>query len=163
MTEPVTYRIELPRYDLDKRPYGKPYCTKTGKLTRRTRRPVWDPLHGNGRPGHWSQRSTATARVINDVMWRAKAARIPAGPHGHVTVQLVWAPGDRRRADADNLWPLLKVCCDALARGRKDLPGLHLVPDDTPAWMTKPSPIIAPPPASGLWLDVTVTPAAVPA
>lgn len=136
----TTYRLELPRYDTEPQP-----------------RLVWSTLRGNSRPGHWSKRHRAVRRLITDVTWLAKAAKVPAGRH--VTVRLTWAPGRRVRADADNLWPLLKTACDALARGRKDLPGLHLVPDDTPEYMTKHAPAIAYPPAEpGLWLDVEVTP-----
>jgi crossover junction endodeoxyribonuclease RusA len=136
----TAYRLELPRYDLEPKP----------------RRLVWDTLRGNSRPGHWSKRHRAVKRVITDVVWLAKAAKIPAGQH--IAVRLTWAPGRRVRADVDNLAALQKVMCDALARGRRDLPGLHLVPDDTPDHMTKHMPVIAYPPAeAGLWLDVEVT------
>jgi len=119
---------------------------------------VWDPLRGNARTGRYQQRAAATRAVIEAVTQAATRAGI-TGPYEHVTVQLHWAPGDRRRADADNLAPLQKACADALARGRKDLPGLHLVPDDTPQWMTKLMPRIEPPPTpAGLWLTVEVDP-----
>lgn len=145
----LLYRIDLPRWDQQASvrilPSGKP------KSVRR----IWDPLQGNSR-SHWRSRAHATKEVIEAVAWLAKAQQIPQADH--ITVTLTWAPGDNRRRDADNLWPLLKVCCDALARGpRADLPGLHLVPDDTPEFMTKLAPVIAPPPAAGLWLDLEVT------
>lgn len=110
-------------------------------------------LWGNTRV-HWRQRSVDTQQVRSDVMRLAQGAGVHRlGPIGHVTVELVWAPGDRRRRDADNLWPLLKACCDALARGpRRDWTGLELVPDDTPEHMTKLAPRIEPPPAKGMWL-----------
>ncbi|MDN5916625.1 MAG: hypothetical protein L0I76_16235 [Pseudonocardia sp.] len=119
---------------------------------------MWDTLHANARPGHWAQRSSATAEVIHAVILLAKAQ----GLH-HITgaryvrVELVWSPGDRRRADEDNLFPLVKVAADALARGRRDLPGLHLVPDDTSEWMGKSARIARPPEPAGLWLHVAVT------
>ena len=95
--------------------------------------------------------------VRSTVALLARQAGIPKAEH--LTVELVWAPGDRRRRDADNLWPLLKSACDALARGRADWVGLDLVADDTPRFMTKLAPRIAGPeesPQRGMWLFVTV-------
>jgi crossover junction endodeoxyribonuclease RusA len=115
-------------------------------------------LVANGRPNRYV-RARETRMVRGDVTNLARAA----GLHRirgirHVTVCLVWAPGDRRRRDEDNLYPLLKVCCDALARGpRRDWIGLELVPDDTPEHMTKLAPRIEPPPAPrGLRLEVAL-------
>lgn len=143
------YRVHLPRWDQQ----GQARVAKNGSIV--TRRKIWDPLQGNSR-SHWRARSAATKEVIQAVAVLAMAQQIPHGKH--IAVTLTWAPGDRRRRDADNLWPLLKVCCDGLARGpRRDLPGLRLVPDDTPEFMTKHAPVIAPPPADGLWLDIEVT------
>lgn len=111
------------------------------------------PLTGNDRDGHWAPRHRSAAEIRRSVAWLAKTARIPAADH--LTVGLAWAPGDRRKRDSDNLWPTLKVSCDALARGRKDFTGLDLVVDDDPAHMTKLAPVIIPPPASpGMWLVV---------
>lgn len=114
-------------------------------------------LVGNSR-AHWRQRSADTQQVRSDVMRIAQEAGLHRmGPYKHITVELVWAPGDRRRRDADNLWPLLKACCDALARGpRRDWIGLELVSDDTPEHMTKLAPRIEPPPAKGMWLTLTL-------
>jgi crossover junction endodeoxyribonuclease RusA len=114
-------------------------------------------LVGNSR-AHWRQRSADTQQVRTDVMSLARQAGLHfARGISHITVELVWAPGDRRRRDADNLWPLLKACCDALARGpRRDWVGLELVPDDTPEHMTKLAPRIQPPPAKGMWLVLTL-------
>lgn len=112
-------------------------------------------LHGNTRV-HWSRRAKDSRQVRSDVALLARSARIPRSKH--LTVELVWSPGDRRRRDADNLWPLLKVCCDALARGRRDWVGLELVADDTPEFMTKKAPRIAEPSEireRGMWLLVT--------
>lgn len=115
------------------------------------------PLTANQRL-HYMARSQKTRMVRETTMLLARAAQIPAGRH--ITVCLYWAPGDRRRRDADNLVPTLKACADALARGRRrDWVGLELVPDDTPAYMEKLMPVIVPPPAvPGLWLEVQVTP-----
>jgi crossover junction endodeoxyribonuclease RusA len=114
-------------------------------------------LVGNSR-AHWRRRSADTQQVRSDVMRLAQNAGLHRlGPIEHIAVELVWAPGDRRRRDADNLWPLLKASCDALARGRRDWIGLDLVPDDTPAFMEKLAPRIEPPPAKGMWLLLTLT------
>lgn len=120
-------------------------------------------LTGNARCAHWGARSEASQQVRGAVAWLARKARIPRSRH--LTVELVWAPGDRRRRDPDNLWPLLKACCDGLARGPRKPSlraaawvGLDLVPDDTPRWMTKLPPRIVGPdetPEIGMWLIVT--------
>lgn len=117
-------------------------------------------LWGNTR-SHWRGRSADTRRVRNDVLTLATAAGLHQldAPVAHVTVSLTWAPGDRRRRDEDNLWPLFKACCDALARGpRRDWIGLEVVPDDTRQYMAKEKPQILPPPTpKGMWLDITLT------
>lgn len=125
---------------------------KTGKVIRH--RPVWEPLQGNARNPHWSARAKATRTVIDTVVGLATKAGMR--PCRHLTIQLVWAPGDNRHADEDNLWGLQKVVADGLARGpRKDLPGLRLVPDDDARWMTKLGPrIVRPPHPPGLRLLV---------
>jgi len=113
-------------------------------------------LTANGSHGNYHAKAADTKRVRAAVTRLAAEAGIQ--PCAHLTVWLYWAPGDRRRRDADNLWPLLKVCCDALAKGpRKDWVGLELVPDDTPQYMTKRSPRILTPDETterGLWLIV---------
>ncbi len=109
-------------------------------------------LTGNSR-AHWRARSRDTREVRETVYLLARSARLR--PCTHVTVQLRWAPGDNRRRDADNAWPMLKVASDALARGgRATWVGMDLVPDDTPAYFTKLAPVIVSPPARGMWLDV---------
>lgn len=113
-------------------------------------------LSANDR-AHWSQKAKSTRQVRADVTTLAKAAglhRYEPGRVDHVTVALVWAPGDRRRRDDDNLAPMLKAAADAIARGgRADLIGIDLVADDTARWMTKTC-RIEPPPAKGMWLDL---------
>lgn len=124
-------------------------------LTLPYRRPP-KPLTGNART-HWSQRSAATKRLRTDVALLARQAGL-RGPYTHLWVTLHWAPGDRRRRDADNAFPMLKTICDGLARGRGDWTGLQLVPDDTPEWMTKYTPVIDPPPApAGMWVVIDYT------
>jgi crossover junction endodeoxyribonuclease RusA len=118
-------------------------------------------LTGNTRVNRWAK-AKDTRMVRGDVLVIARGAGlhlIPDGMVGHVTAGLVWAPGDRRARDEDNLWPLAKVGFDALARGRRDWVGLDLVPNDSPAYMTKLAPRIEPPPAKGMWLDITLHPA----
>lgn len=114
-------------------------------------------LWGNTR-AHWRRRTADTRQVRSDVLRLAQAAGLNRldRPAAHVTVALTWAPGDNRRRDADNLWPLLKALADGLARGRPDLIGLDLVPDDTPEYFTKLAPRIEPPPAKGMWLDISI-------
>lgn len=147
MTTTTTYRLDLPRWDLGPR---VPYRTETGAGRTRMHRPVWDALTGNARTGHWAQRAKAVNEVIIAVGWAAKAAQVPTGKH--LTVQLVWAPGNNRRADAGNLAGIQKPCVDALAAG-----GLHLVPDDTAEWVTELMPRIDRPPVlAGLWLEIEV-------
>ena len=151
--------VPLPRWDMDWQVKtgrgGWPKVnTKTGKVVKW--RPVWDPLWGNPRSNtHW-QRAKAVPQVITAVVDAATRAGLE--PCQHITIRLVWAPGDNRHADPDNLWRLQKTCCDALARGpRKDLPGLRLVPDDDSRWMDKLGPRIdRPPTPAGLWLEMTV-------
>lgn len=107
---------------------------------------------------HWRRRSAETAKLRADVLLVARSAGLHRWCEGqvrHVTAALVWAPGDRRRRDEDNLAPMQKVCCDALARGpRRDWIGLELVPDDTREHFTKLAPRIDPPPAKGMWLEL---------
>lgn len=141
----TTVRIELPRWD---------------RRDIRGRREIWSCLHANQRPNRHSK-----ARAVRHVIWTvatlARAARVQ--PCEHLVLELVWVPERANRGrDSDNLWPLLKVCADALARGPRKraagAPGLDLVPDDTPDWMTKLAPRIdAPTPElpAGLWLLLT--------
>ncbi len=113
------------------------------------------PLTANQRLHHHEE-ARLKRETRETVAWLATTAKIPAG--NHITAQLVWAPGDHKKRDEDNLYPTFKVCCDALAKGpRKDLVGLDLVPDDSPEWFTKKAPRIEPPPhPSGMWLVITV-------
>lgn len=143
MTTTTAVRLDLPRWDVGPR---VPYRTRTGKARTRQHRPVWDALTGNARTAHWSQRHKAVAEVVEAVGWAAKAARMR--PCSHLTIRLVWAPGDHRRADAPNLAGLQKPCVDALVR-------VGLVPDDTAEWVTELMPRIDRPPVqAGLWLEL---------
>jgi hypothetical protein len=151
----VHYRLVLPRWDLPQPKTGRGGWPKGNPTTRKVvkHRPVWDALHANARPAHWAQRHKAVREVIQAVSWAARCAGMRECEH--LTVQLVWAPGDRRRADRGNLAIIQKSCVDALARGRSDIPGLRLVPDDTDRWVEELMPRIDRPPVrAGLWLEV---------
>ena len=143
----LTYRLDLPRWDVGP---SVPYRTKAGKVRHRMHRPVWDVLTGNARTGHWGQRASAVTQVVDAVGWLVKGAEVPAG--SHLTVQLVWAPGDNRRADGPNLSSLQKPCVDALVR-------IGIVRDDAAQWVTELMPRIDRPPVpAGLWLELEVRP-----
>jgi len=104
------------------------------------------PLHANQRL-HWRAHHRLRSEVTVAARWLIRAQRI--GRLQRCSAALHYAPPDRRRRDADNLVPTLKVVCDALV-----LEGV--VADDTPDLMHKPMPVIEEPanPAR-LWLVVT--------
>lgn len=105
------------------------------------------PLTANQRLHHL-ERARRVKQVRGDVCWLARAAKIPAGRF--CTVTLVWAPGDRRRRDEDNLWPTLKAAADGIVDA-------GVVRDDVPSLMCKDAPRIVPPPVpAGFWLMVEV-------
>lgn len=140
------HRLELPRWD--QRDY-------------RGARQVWQALHANQHRSNVYGRARIVRHVITTVATLARAE--PIAPADHLTVELVWVPERANRTrDPDNLWPLLKVCADALARGPRKraegAPGLDLVPDDSPQYVTKHAPRITAPTRelpAGLWLLVT--------
>lgn len=116
-------------------------------------------LSGNARGRSWRPKAASTRMVRADVTNLARAVGLHrlSRPVRFVDVELVWAPGDHRRRDEDNLYGLVKVAADALARGpRKDWVGLDLVPDDTSAYMKKSCRILPPPEPKGMWLDLTL-------
>ena len=96
------------------------------------------PLTGNDRM-HWRRKAAITAGIRETVRDRVHLSQFTTQPWpvdaAHVEVWLHYWPRDKRRRDADNLVPTLKVCCDALVDA-------GVVPDDTPAEMTKHMPII---------------------
>ena len=107
------------------------------------------PLSMNDRK-HWAAKARVTKAVRRDVGWLLRAARIPR--QDHVTVQLGYTPRDARARDTDNLVATLKPICDAVV-------DVGIVPDDVPAWMAKPEPIIISPDRSNphLWLVIDGT------
>lgn len=90
-------------------------------------------LHANDR-AHW--RSTAEVREL--VVMLARSQRIPTMQR--MSVQLVWVVGDHRKRDADGPDPLAKAVFDGLGSDRGV--SARLVPDDDPAHMEKPRPVI---------------------
>ncbi|MBF6460172.1 hypothetical protein IU433_14115 [Nocardia puris] len=113
----------------------------------------------------------AKARVRREIREHvcriAALAYVPRGV-AHVTVELHYQAPDRRRRDTDNLVATAKPVCDALTAGRPVritsrgvLPpvlGYGMVPDDTPAWMSKPEPVIhaaIPGEPGRMWVELT--------
>lgn len=91
--------------------------------------PLWKgkpPLTLNQRL-HWSEKARRTKKIRDTVGWQAQAMRL--GTATHVSVQLHYNTGDRRRRDSDNLVATLKPCVDGLVDA-------GLVPDDDPAHVT---------------------------
>lgn len=97
--------------------------------------PLWKgkpPLTLNQRL-HWQEKARRTKHVRDSVGWQAMAMRL--GHHQHITVQLHYNTGDRRRRDADNLTATQKPCFDGLVDAK-------VIPDDTPEHLTWWSPAI---------------------
>lgn len=70
------------------------------------------------------------------------------GKQSHVHVWMEWVVTDARRRDSDNTVPTLKALCDGLVDA-------GVVPDDTPAYMTKHMPsILIDKTRPGVWLIV---------
>lgn len=108
------------------------------------------PLNANDRM-HWARKASLTQAVRETTAWRVKAHQLQ--PARHLTVQLHYAPGDRRkRRDPANLCATSKPAIDGLVDA-------GLVPDDTPEWVTELMPVIEPgPQPRRLWLEVTIHP-----
>ena len=81
------------------------------------------PLSLNSRM-HWATKARLT-REIREVT--ATAARLLPRCE-RIAVELHYVPRDRRRRDVDNLVATLKPCLDAMVP--------HLIPDDTPEYVT---------------------------
>ena len=93
-----------------------------------------NPLPMNGAKGtHWGPRHRKAAQVRRDSAALARAARIPL--LGRCRTQLTWWVNDNRTRDPDNLAPFEKPIYDGLVDAR-------VVPDDKPAFMDKPRPLI---------------------
>lgn len=104
------------------------------------------PMSLNDRD-HYQVKRRKTAMIRNTTHLLVKQAKIPA--LRRCSVQLWYAPTDRRRRDADNLAPVAKACCDGVVDA-------GVVRDDTPDLMVKPQSLICDPERGGrLWLVVT--------
>ncbi len=143
------WRLILPRWDVDWQPQfdrrGRPRVDKDGKLRRHRR--VWDVLHANARPGHWAPRAEAVREVAAAVRGAAAVVGLDRVRATYATVELVWAPGDHRRADPVNLYPLVKAAVDAIV-------GLGVLADDSDAYCRQTVRIDRPPARPGLWLEI---------
>lgn len=84
---------------------------------------------------HWRLRAEHVAEIRRAVGFAAKAAGIP--PCEHITVGLLYTPGDYRRRDPSNLMASQKPAVDGLVDA-------GVVPDDTPAYVTEQMPVIQP-------------------
>lgn len=112
------------------------------------------PLRGNKPPLtanqrlHWAEKMRRTKAIRAAVRSRARNAGIP--PSAKMTVQLHYAPGDRKRRDAPNLVATSKPAIDGLVDA-------GVVPDDNDNYVTETMPKIHPGPGERrLWLTVDV-------
>lgn len=97
--------------------------------------PFTAPISLNGR-GHWQTRARQIAHIRRGSLLVIRAARVPALPR--ISVELHYAPRDRRRRDPLNLVATLKPLEDAIVDA-------GVVPDDTPAFVLPTMPVIDPP------------------
>jgi crossover junction endodeoxyribonuclease RusA len=113
------------------------------------------PLSANGRE-HWRAKAKVTADIRNTVAKLVNLSEFTANPIGQnlacCEVWLDYWPRDKRRRDADNLFPTYKAACDGLVTAR-------VVADDTPGLMVKHIPrIFAPDGDPRLILTITERP-----
>ncbi|MCZ4066470.1 hypothetical protein O1W71_02150 [Microbacterium sp. H37-C3] len=87
---------------------------------------------------HWRVANNSTKLVRTLVLAEARRQRIPVS--AHLEVRLVWVVKDRQKRDDDNLQPFAKACWDGLAASKGI--SAHLVPDDSPEYVTKHHPRI---------------------
>lgn len=107
------------------------------------------PLNHNYRL-HWREKAKRTVVVRSLVYLNARHRKLPKGVE-HITVQLHYAPGDRRtRRDGPNLTATSKPAIDGLVDA-------GIVPDDTAEFVTELMPVIHPGPGvRRMWLTVEV-------
>jgi hypothetical protein len=94
-------------------------------------------LHANDRV-HWRRKAKSTEEIRHEVMLRVRSLRLGELPA--CTVQVVWVVGDRRKRDADNIFPLCKAIYDGIGSDRGT--SARLVADDDPQHMRKDAPAI---------------------
>lgn len=90
------------------------------------------PLSLNDR-GHWAKTYRAKTVVVDEVITRIRAARIPYLIACRVVLHYV--PATRRTRDLDNAIATYKPCCDAVVRA-------GVVADDNPMHMEQVMPVI---------------------
>jgi hypothetical protein len=123
--------------------------------------PLYPALQANLRGTRWETNRDVQA-VRGDV---SRIARVIKPGAKHLTVHLCWRPARYNGQDDDNLWPLLKACVDAMARGSRRATyrnpnmniGLDLVPGDTRKHVTRLPPAVLRTGPPGMWLTVAVT------
>jgi len=93
------------------------------------------PLSANDRR-HYMARADVVAQVRYTAGWVVKGARIP--PCSRVTVGLVYVPSNRRKRDGgENYADTLKAAIDGVVDA-------GVVPDDTPEYVVRLMPVVAP-------------------
>lgn len=103
------------------------------------------PLTLNQR-SHWAVKARRTAQIVDEVIVRCRAAKLPALTYA--TVTLHYSPPDNRRRDVDNLVPTSKACLDGIVRA-------GALTDDSPEYVDHRMPVIhAPSKPARLWLEV---------
>lgn len=113
------------------------------------------PLSLNKRM-HWRTEHRIKGQIHDAVVTLCRAQRVPKGLD-RVEVQLIYVPRDKRRRDTDNMQPVVKAVCDAVAGGHPKRPGYGVVVDDTPEFMARPEPVIADPDRDDPHLLVVLT------
>ena len=109
------------------------------------------PLSANDRR-HRMARAKLIAQVRSDAGWVVKGARVPAC--SRVTVGLVYVPSIRRKRDGgENYADTLKAAIDGVVDA-------GVVPDDTPEYVIRLMPVVAPVDRGdhGVFLTLEVTP-----
>lgn len=99
-------------------------------------------------------RQGATKDIRMEVFAKTRALHL--GVLDAITVQVTWVVADRRRRDVDNLWPFCKVIYDGIGADKGI--SAHLVEDDDPSHMQKPTPIIRYEKGARPHFQVTITP-----
>lgn len=108
------------------------------------------PITQNDRNDRRTGGARKIAAALDEACWAVRAANV--APLAGAVVTLHWRIPDRRRRDADNLAPTLKVCQDALVKE-------SALPDDS--WVSVPRSgcVIHPPTGepAAMWLELTDT------
>lgn len=95
---------------------------------------------------HWAVKAQRTAEIVDEVILRCRAAKVP--PMVRPTVTLHYAPPDARRRDVDNLMPTSKAAVDGLVRA-------NVLFDDSPKYVDHRMPVIeAVEKPARLWLQI---------